>query len=249
VLPTIPSGTQVVASVGTTGARGIQSTLLEGQALRVWYRDPTIRTVSTLKRKPGAAADLLVRVTTELDVITIDPETHRVRASMPGAPDLAEINRPLNNYARALAAGGETDRAVRVLDGLAGIEPGAPAAYDRRVIASVYLAAGRHREADSLLTITPSFPREDALQIVKRLMGEATTSERLDEAAFEAFGLSLEDPETLRWMMRELRRDGSLAQAAWYAERLQKVVPGDPESADMLRTATRSGVKPAREAV
>ena len=248
VFPSFPRGSQVVVSVGTTGARGIQSTLLDAQALRAWYRDPSLQTVSTLRRQPGATAEYLVRVTTDLDVISIDPETQRVRASTPQAPDFAEINRPLNNYARAVAAGGETDRAVRILERLAQAEPGAPAAYDRRLIASIYLASGRRREADSLMAITPSFSRADALEIVRRLLGEATSNERLDDAAFEAFGLSSSDPETVRWLMRAFRNDGSLAQAAWYAERLQELRPGDPESASLLSETARAGLKPKREA-
>jgi hypothetical protein len=188
-----------------------------------------------------------VRITTDLDVIGIDPETHRVRASTPGAPDLAEINRPLNNYARAVAAGGEPDRAIRILDGLAKLEPGASAAFDRRMIASILLAVDRRREADSVMATTPSFAREDALLIVKRLLGEATPNEKLDMAAFEAFGLSISDPGTLQRIMREFRKEGSLPQAAWYAQRLQQIVPNDVESADMLREAARSGIKPRRD--
>jgi hypothetical protein len=247
VFPSFPKGSQVVVSVGTSGARGIQSTMIDAQALRVWYRDPTLMTVSTLKRQPGAPADYLVRVTTDLEVISIDPESHRVRASTPEAPDLAEINRPLNNYARAVAAGGDPDRAIRILEGLASIEPGAPAAYDHRMMASILLAAGRRREADSIMATTPSFAREDALPIVKRLLGEATTNEQLDAAAFEAFGLSSKDPETLRWMMREFQKDGSIGQAAWMALKLRELAPGDAESADVARTAARMGVKPQRE--
>ncbi|HYQ89643.1 MAG TPA: hypothetical protein VEU09_08460, partial [Candidatus Binatia bacterium] len=247
VLPNIPRGSQVVVSVGTTGVRGIHSTLIDAQALSVWYRDPTLHTVSTLKRRPGAASDLLVRVTTDLDVISIDPDTHRVRASTPQAPDFTDINRPLNNYARAVAAGGDTDRAVRILEGLARLEPGASAAFDHRMIASIFLAAGRQREADSVMVNTPSFPREDALGMVKRLLGEATLSEHLDNAAFAAFGLSSSDPETIRWLMREFKKDGSLAQAAWYAQKLQKLAPGDAESAALMRESLQSGVIPARD--
>jgi len=247
VFPSFPKGSQVVVSVGTTGARGISSTLLDAQALRVWYRDPTLNTVSTLRRQPGRAPEFLVRVTTDLDVIAIDPETQRIRASMSN-PDFAEINRPINNYARAVAASGETDRAVRILERLAQAEPGAPAAFDRRLIASIYLAAGRRRGADSLMATTLSFSKEDALQIVQRLLGEATTSERLDTAAFEAFGLSSTDPETIHWLMLGFQRSGSRAQAAWYAQKLQGLKPGDEESASILKETRQAGVRPSREA-
>ena len=247
VLPTLPKGIQIVVSVGTTGARGIASTLIDAQALSVWYRDPSLRTVSTLKRQPGAPADVLVRVTTDLDVISIDPDTHRVRASTPGAPELSDIDRPLNNYARAVAAGGDPDRAIRILEGLASIEPGDLAAYDRHITAMILIAYDRGREADSILATTPPFGKADALVLVKRLLGEASTSERLDDAAFKTFGLSNTDPETIRWMMREFQKDGSVGQAAWLALKLQKLVPGDSESGEVLRATSRMGIKPQRE--
>ena len=106
---------------------------------------------------------------------------------------------------------------------------------------------GAFHEADSLLATTPSFSREDALGIVKRLLGEATPNEQLDEAAFEAFGLSSSDAETIRWLMRAFQKEGSFAQAAWYAERLLRLRPGDQESALLLRQSAHAGVRPARE--
>jgi hypothetical protein len=247
VFPTFPKGSEVVASVGTTGARGIHSTLIDAQALSVWYRDPTLRTVTTLNRQPGAPAEYLVRVTTDLEVISIDPDTHRVRASMPQAPDLSEIDRPLNNYARAVAASGDTDRAIRIMQGLASIEPGALGIYDRHMIVIFLLAAGRQHEADSILAVTPPFSRDEALVLVKRLLGEATPSDRLDAATFKTFGLSSTDPATIRWLMLEFQKDGSLSQAAWYAVKLQQLVPGDPESGAIIRATAKMGISPRRE--
>lgn len=83
--------------------------------------------------------------------------------------------------------------------------------------------------------------------VVKRLLGEASSSEKLDAAAFEAFGLSGTDPETIRWIMNEFQEDGSTAQAAWLAVKLQRLVPGDPESAEMIRKTARMGIQPQRE--
>src|SRR5882672_2440602 len=217
VFPSFPKGSQVVVSVSSTGVRGIHSTLVEGQALSVWYQDPALRSVSTLQRRPGATVEYLVRVTTDLDVISIDPDTHRVRASNRYAADLTEIGRPLGNYARAVAAAGDTDRAVRIVLGLAEIESDAGRAYNQRLAAMFLLAAGRRDEAQRILDTAPTFPRENALPLVRRLLAEPSTSERIDDAAFEAFGLSSADPETIRWIMNEFRRAGALAQAAWYA--------------------------------
>jgi hypothetical protein len=47
--------------------------------------------------------------------------------------------------------------------------------------------------------------------------------------------------------MLEFQKDGSLAQAAWYAVKLQQLVPGDSESAEIIRAAAKMGLKPQRE--
>jgi len=245
--PTFPRGSQVVASFGTTGIRGIQSALMDGQALALWYRDPTLRTVRTKDRRPGAPAEYLVRITDDLDVIAIDPDTMRIRSATGRAPGPAEIHRPVLNYAREVAAGGDTDRAIRILGGLNRIEPAELGGFNNRIIASMLLAAGRRGPADSILAATPPFPRDVALKLVQGLLAEASTSEKLDDASFQAFGLSGEDPQTIRAIMRGLSDAGSAAQAAWFAERLERLAPGDGEAAEVVRAAARMGVEPQRE--
>lgn len=248
VIPYFPKGTQVCVSVETTGARGIRSTLLDGQALRVWYRDRSLSTVDVLKRRPGATADYLVRVTTDLDVIWIDPNERRIKASHPEAADITGVGRPLRNYARAVAAGGDTDRAIRIMEWLDNLESGWGRVYCRRLMAMIYLNAGRRKEAADILAVTPAFPKETALGSVRRLLAEPSESEGLDNAAFEAFGLSESDPETIRWVMREFVKDGATAQAAWYAQRLLQFLPGDQESGEVIRGAKRLGIEPRRDA-
>jgi hypothetical protein len=249
VLPTIPKGSQVVVSVSSTGVRGIYSTLVEGQALRVWYRDPTLQTVTTLQRRPVATPELLVRITTDLDVISIDPDSIRLRASNRYTPDLTDIGRPIVNYARAVAAGGDTERAVRIVQGLAQAESGANRAFVQRVSAMMLLAAGRREEAAKVLAGLPALSREDALQSLKPLLTEASSSEQLDLAAFDAFGLSADDPEAVRWIMQRFEVEKAGAQAAWYAQRLRRLVPGDPGAAAVIRAAERAGTQPRRQAL
>lgn len=247
LFPTFPKGSQVLVSAGATGIRGIQTALIDGQALSLWYRDPTLRTALTRERRSGAPAEYLVRVSDNLDVLAIDPDSLRVRSAMGASLDLAEIDPPLNTYARAVAAGGDTDRAVRVMNGLSGIESGDLIAYNNRLSASFLLAAGRQRQADSILSSTAPFPQNVARTLVLRLLADASKSEPLDTAAFEAFGLSSTDPETIRWIMLELQKSGSMAQAAWFAEKLGRLAPGDAQSAEVLRRAAAMGVKPRRE--
>jgi hypothetical protein len=245
--PTFPKGSQVVVSFGTTGIRGIQSALIDGQALASWYRDPTLRTVRTKDRRPGAAAEYLVRITDDLDVIAVDPDAMRIRSATRPSPDLAEIHRPVINYARAVAASGDTDRAIRILRGLNRIEPAELGVFNDRMIASILLAAGRRGEADSIMAATAPFPQEVALQLVQGLLAEASTSEKLDDALFPAFGLSDADPRTIRSIMLGFEKNGAMEQAAWFAQRLERLLPGDGGGAEILRTAAQMGITPQRE--
>lgn len=247
LFPTFPKGSQVVTSIVTRGSRGIRSALIDGQALSLWYQDPTLRTVVTMQRRPSASAEYLVRVTNDLDLIAIDPDTQGIRTTMRTSPGLSEIDPPIVSYARAVAAAGDTNRGVRILEGLSRMESGELIDYNRRLMGSMLLAVGRRSEADSILGAAALFPEDFARALVLRLLSEASPSESLDLAAFEAFGLSAADPASIRWVMRQLSKEGSLAQAAWYAQRLGDLVPGDAESAVLIEKATRLGIQPRRE--
>ena len=247
VLPSIPKGSQVIVSVSSTGVRGIYGTLIEAQALRLWYKDPTLQTVTPIHRRSGVSSEILVRVTTDLNAIWIDPDTRRLRASTMHPPDLTEIDRPIVNYARAVAAAGDYDRAIQMVQSLAQTESLASRGYLMRISAMMLLAAGRREEASAALENLPPLSKEDALWSVKPFLTETSASEHLDEAAFEAFGISATDPEAIRWLMQHFRVERAPAQAAWYAERLLALVPGDPDGIDVVRAAERAGVQPRRE--
>ncbi|HEU4723757.1 MAG TPA: hypothetical protein VFU59_00525, partial [Candidatus Eisenbacteria bacterium] len=242
-----PKGSQLVVSFGTRGIRGVQSAIAEGQAPSLWYGDPSLRAVALAERTPPAGREFFVRVTNGLDVIAFDLDPFDIRSTLAAAPDLSEIDQPLSRYAREVAAGGETDRAIRIVEGLNRIESGDLIQYNRRMIASMLLAAGRRPEADSLLASTAPFPREVAIDLVVRIQAEATSNEALDLAAFEAFDLSASDPATLRAVMQKMQRVGTLGQAAWWAERLGRLAPGDTGAAEVLRAAAAKGIPPRRE--
>lgn len=247
VFPTLPAGSQVSAYVTTSGLRGIQGALFEGQAPSLWYRDPTLRTVRIMDRDPHVPSEFLVRVTDELDVIVIDPTTAHGRTSAPRTLGLADLDPPLLAYARSIAATGETERAIGVLEGLSGIEAESSpdlAARNERIAASVLLASGREREADSILAVTQSFGPEISRDVVVRFLANPSPSEELDIAAFEAFGLSTSDPKTMRWMVRRLWDAGARAQAAWWARMLDA---SDPVRREILASAERQGIAPTRE--
>jgi hypothetical protein len=249
VVPDLPKGCQIVVSIAARGIRGIRSALVDGQALSLWYADPSLRTVSPMERRPEAPAEQLVRVTDQSDVIAIDSETQALRTSRPGDPPFEEFEPLLVAYARAVAAAGDVDRGVRILEGdaIRRWESGDVVFYHRRLVASLLLAGGRRAAADSILAKTPPYPPDVARTLVFNLLSNASPSEGLDLAAFEAFGLSADDGATIRWMMREFSRRGALGQAAWYARALERRMPGDAESAEVLRRASRLGIEPRRE--
>ena len=245
VLPDLPKESQVVLSMGRIG-QGVQMALVDGQALRLWYRDPTLNSVMIRDRRPGAPSERFVRVINGLDVIAIDADSLRIHSAYGAELDLNELDHPVKNYARAVAAGGDTDRAIRIVEQLDRIETGDLNLFNARLIASMLFAAGRRAEADSVLRRTASFPHEMALQAVTMLQADASPSEGLDESAFEAFGLSSKDPAAIRWLMLDLRKNGFMPQSAWFALKLKALAPGDPEAEDVLAAAKRMKIEPRR---
>ena len=232
--PTLPSRAQILVSATATGIRGIGGILLKGQALRIWYRDPTLVTRRPELYEKGSSADYLVRITSRAAVVAIDADSLRVRWSGSGTPNPFEINRPIRGYARGLAAAGQWDRAVTMLEGLARIEQGMERAYDLRLIAMIRLAEGESAEAQRILDSAAPFSRPVALEIVKKLYTEASSSSALDSSAFQAFGLSTADSEAARYLMRRFWIEGWIPEAVHFARRLDALKPGDPESIYVL---------------
>ena len=97
------------------------------------------------------------------------------------------------------------------------------------------------------MAVTPSIPDELSRALVLRLMAEASPSEKLDEAAFEAFGLSASTPDTIRWIMHGLWNEGLRSQGAWFAGKLLTLKPDDLEAAEVLASARAAGISPSRE--
>lgn len=234
--PSLQPGSQVLVSVTSTGIRGISSTLLDGHALRIWYRDSKLLTLRPELYQRGHPA-VLVRVTSNLSVVAIEPDSLRAKWTAGGVPHPWEINRPIRGYARGLAAVGETDHAIRILEGLARIEQGMERAYDHRLIAMIRLAEGRRLDAQAIMDTVDAFPWAVAVEAVKKLLTESSSNAGLDSCSFEAFGLSTSDPEVARFMMRRFWMEGWVPEAVHFAHRLEALKPGDPECAQMFDTS------------
>jgi hypothetical protein len=236
--PTLPHRAQILLS--TTGIRSVSR---DGHAPEIWYRDPTITTHAPERYARGSSADFLVRVTSELAIVGIDADSMRIRWSGAGTPNQWEINNPIREYARGLAAAGGWERAVRMLEQLANVEHGMERAYDLRLIAMIRLAQGARGEAERIMNAADPFPRGTALEIVKKLYAQSSSSSALDSCSFEAFGLSASDPEAVRPLMLWFWEKGWIPEAVHFARWLEAIRPGDPESIDVL---DRSKGLPAR---
>jgi hypothetical protein len=232
--PSIPKGSQVLVSVASTGTRGINSTLLGGQALSLWYDDPTLKTERPELRRTGFTGDLLFRVTEGLDVVEIEPDQCLFRSTA-ASVDAFDIGRPISTYARGVAASGDAERSVRILERLAQIDGGYLRSYELRLAAMAALWVGNQTAAGRLVTAADSLPREAALDLMAKVFGEPTAQAGLDSCAFQAFNISPDDPDALRHLMRLYRDMGYTAQAEHFASRLQRILPQDPEVARVLR--------------
>ena len=236
--PALPHRAQILFS-----ATGIRSAFRDGHAPQIWYRDPTIMTRTPERYARGSSADFLVRATPELAIIGIDADSMRIQWSGAGTPGPGEISNPIREYARGLAAAGAWERAIHMLEQLANVEHGAERAYDLRLIAMIRLAQGERGEAERIMNAADPFPRGTALEIVKKLYAQSSSSSALDSCSFEAFGLSASDPAAVRSLMLWFWGRGWIPEAVHFARWLDAIRPGDPESIDVLN---RSKGLPAR---
>ena len=232
--PSIPHGAQLLVSVAATGTRGINSTIIDGQAPSIWYDDPTLKSMRPELRGAGFRTDLLFRVTQELDVVEIEPDQTLYRSTASSVSPF-DIGRPISTYARGVAASGDVVRSIRILERLARQDQGDLRSYDLRLAAMAAIWKEQRAEAARLVAEAGSMPREAALEQVAKVFGEPTARPDLDSCAYQAFGISTEGAESMRFLMRLYRDMGYVPQAEHFAARLQRIAPGDPGAAEVLR--------------
>jgi hypothetical protein len=231
--PTLPPHAQALLSVAGTGAQSIPLHIHRFQALRVWYDEPTLVTRLPERRRAGSSEDFLFRITSLLDVIELNPDSTLFRSS--GAePRVEDVDRPTRSYARGVAASGDPERAARILVRLARFDAGQDRDYDLRLAAMAWYAAGRDAAADSIVRATP-YPRGEALRAIGKIYAEPTVSAALDSCSFRAFGVAPTDTAAVRFLMGALRDAGYWDAAFDFARRLQRLAPGEAESAALLR--------------
>ncbi len=229
--PRVPTGAQLYLDIQAPVATQLHSQLLVLQAPAIWYRDPTVRAMDIEKFREGRAAAFLFYVTPDCDVSEIELPSLRARSAR-GAPAEGDYEKALRRFALGLYASGDVDRAVSVLLGIHATE-GMTRDFDHRMAATLLFAAGRTAEASRLRDATAALDRAMSLAMLGGVIGAGTGSDRLDIAAFQAFGVSPLDPEAYRYLMEFFSNREQLQLARRMAEHLLVVRPGDVEATQM----------------
>ena len=231
--PRMDGPTHVYVSTETPETRDVPFHLIRFQVLRVWYGNHAIETMHPERRRANPPGERLVWISPSLTVHEINPRTLETRSSG-GEVDSLGYAATLRAFAQGLAASGETDRGVRILLAMRESDPWYTA-YDRRLAAALLLADGRHGEALAILRDTQSFDREDAIEAASELLSNPPRRD-LDGAVVSAMGLSPEDPETSRAMMRWFALNRYPDATIRFARRLLHSKPDDAEAAAVIRT-------------
>lgn len=232
LFPSMSDSTNVYLSTQTPDMRDVPFHLIRFQVLRAWYRNPTIETIHAERRRPRTSAEKLAWISADLRVHRIDLRTLEATSSE-GSTDSVGYAATLRAYAQGLAASGESRRGEEIL---LGMKEGNEwyAAFDRRLAAALMLADGRKAEAEAILRDTPSFQRQDAIAAASELLANPPRR-NLDAAVLVAMGLSPEDPETMREMMRGFATRKYPDATIRFAQRLLQAKPGDPEAEAVIR--------------
>jgi hypothetical protein len=237
--PSFAPGSNVLVSVGYSGKLGMMGTLHDNQALQIWYHDPTLTTLRPERRRDVTQPEYLFRVTSDLEVVEIDPERGAYRTNGGPLNEFDLVGRTIRSFARGLGSSGDGDRAVRILDMLGKLDGEPHADYDRRLAAMIRYSQGRRSEAESLKARTQGYDRDLSIAMIAKLLGEPTRNAGFDSMVFQAFDVSGADTAAVRHLLRTLHASGVGDQAFLCAERMLRLAPGDAEAAAILREESR----------
>jgi hypothetical protein len=231
--PTLPAGSNVYVSVQAQQSGGIYRHLYRFQPLRVWYREENLWVLDPNRRKEKLPHEFLFWIDRNLSVYEINladlaPRGPTDKISLP------QYQKTLRGYALGVAGAGDPYRAAFILGNMPQTSRQVWA-FDLRTAVALLLAAKRAEDAQSLAAKAPKFTHSEALQAVVALVAEPVSGLDLDIASMRAFGLDSNDPSNVRSIMHRLEASGYNLAAGRFARRLQSLVPGDRESAAVLR--------------
>lgn len=226
----LPPGSQLLVSVQARGRGGVYTHIYAFDVVRVWYRDPTLRTRKPTERDARGGPEFLFVITPDWDVVEIDPASLSARSASGRDPDYAYCEGAVRAYASGLARSGEIDRAVGLLLHMPEISTRMRGVH-HRLAATLLLAEAREAEADSLLSKEPPIERGYAIANLRAVLAEQPPGRPYDDFALRAFGIASTDADAMRELMRWFVSMRYAEVAIRFAERVEALSPGDPEAA------------------
>jgi hypothetical protein len=232
LLPQFPESARVYLTIETPAAAGVHLNLYEVQALRTWYRQESITTVPAEYQQGGPWPEYLFWITAGADVCEITLPSLGVRSPGP-RPSYESYQRSIRSYALGAWAAGDTDRGVALLTHIQEVDS-LSWEFDRRLAATVLFASARDREAEKLLQGLPTLPYEDRLGGVSAALTPELPRPGLDDAAFRAFGLGVQDTTAYSELMFYFSDKALLRKAKRMAGRVLALDPTDEDAKTML---------------
>jgi hypothetical protein len=219
-------GSTLLVSIHAPRKWEIATHLLEYQAPRIWYRDPTLLALDPAEWSARGAPEHLVWVSNGLEVGSV--REHAPRASGPDS----DRDRAIRTYALGRAASGDAFNACRLL---LTIDSGDPRArdLDRRLAVIVLLFNGRRELGERALSQLPPVSTEEGVQALRAVLPLRWPGAEGDSIAFRVFGVDYADSDSIRRIMHLLIDDELPLAALRLAERLQTLLPNDREAIEI----------------
>lgn len=225
----LPEDCRVVVSTEVRGVPGVYVHIYNVQALRQWYRNPSIQAVRPECRRTRARPEIFCLITPRLDVMEVDPARFAIYpVSVP--LDYSWGERAFRAYALGLYASGGTDDAVAMLTRMPEVN-GPLENCHHRLAAALLLAKGRPEEAKALLAPLVPLPRDYAIENLAVFLAEPLPGAVIDGPAVRAFGFREDDRDVwlslARWCVANGYGDSGLR----YIHRLLGLSPKDRDAA------------------
>lgn len=229
-----PPGAQVILSVQARSPGGIYIHMYAFQTLRIWYRDRSVRTLRPEARTRTAGPEILAVIAPDRDVIDINLATLFARSASGKEPDYHVCETAIRAYAMGLAGSGDTDAAANLLLHMPEVNIGLETVH-QRMAAMFFFAEGRDREAQAVLDSTVALPRGIAIADLQGVIAEQPPGRVFDTYALRAFGISPDDVDAIRDLMRWFGKMKYAEVALRFVERVEKLGHADRESDAIAR--------------
>jgi hypothetical protein len=153
-------------------------------------------------------------------------------------PDYHDYQKAMRTFAFSLYGVRDIPRATTILLQMKEPDP-ASAAFDRRLATMLLFASGHDSVATRLRDSTPKMTRDVGIAALGAVMAALVNRSDLDDAAFRAFDIPVDDAEACRTLMNTLSDREQLDQAMRMARRLLSLRPNDPEGLAMVEAIQR----------